>query len=155
MPFLLFYFPMLRFMLTCVMDIYYVYNVDLIRLKDVLGLHGPKSPPCTIIQLDQGNDYRSALKKIYYSTEPHIILSVEPHKIADILNQARDIHMLDEYKSYIIISLDAHTIDLTKGSYISMWEHHNRVAFVANSFLHNWKTLLINFFVVFPLYLSM
>lgn len=90
--------------------------IDLIRLKDVLGLHGPKDPPCTIIQLDQGNDFRSALKKIYYSTEPHIILGVEPHRIADILNQARGVHMLDDYKNYIIISLDAHTIDLTKGS---------------------------------------
>ncbi|XP_063703290.1 glutamate receptor ionotropic, kainate 2-like isoform X2 [Culicoides brevitarsis] len=87
---------------------------DLIRLKDVLGLHGPKDPPCTIVELDQGTDYRPALKKIYYSTEPHIIISVETHKIAEILNQARDVRMLDEYKSYIIISLDAHTIDLTK-----------------------------------------
>lgn len=91
--------------------------LDLIRLKDVLGLHGPKDPPCTIVQLEEGNDYRVTLKKIYFLNEPHIILSVETHKIVDILNQARDIRMLDEYKSYIIISLDAHTIDLARGSF--------------------------------------
>lgn len=100
-------------------------HTDLIRLKDVLGLHGPKDPPCTIIQLDQGNDYRQALKKIYYSTEPHIIISVETYKIAEILNQARDVRMLDEYKSYIIISLDAHTIDLIKGWYVLLWYRAN------------------------------
>uniref|UniRef100_A0A336KHH4 CSON010578 protein n=1 Tax=Culicoides sonorensis TaxID=179676 RepID=A0A336KHH4_CULSO len=72
-----------------------VYDNDdnLIRLKDVLGLHGPKDPPCTIVQLDHGNDYRPALKKIYFSTEPHIILSVDAHRIVDILHQAREVQL--------------------------------------------------------------
>lgn len=80
-----------------------------------MGLHGPNDPQIHIVQLDQGNDYRPTLKKIYYSTEPHIILSVENHRIVDLLRQAREVKMLDEYKSYIIASLDAHTIDFIGG----------------------------------------
>lgn len=89
--------------------------IDLIRLKDVLGLHSPKSAPITVKQLDEGEDYRPLLKKIYYTTETHIILSVDKHRIINILTQAREVKMLDEYKSYIFINLDAHTVDLVNG----------------------------------------
>lgn len=87
----------------------------MIKLKDVLGLHEPQDHPIQVVQLDQGDDYRPLLKKIYYTTEPHMVVNVENHRVLNLLQQAREVRMLDEYKSYIICSLDGHTIDLTAG----------------------------------------
>lgn len=61
------------------------------------------------------SDYRPQLKKVHYSTEPHIIVSVEYQRIFEVIYQAREVNMLDEYRSYIITSLDAHTIDFARG----------------------------------------
>lgn len=71
-----------------------------------------------MVQLDVGKgDYRPQLKKIHKSTEPHIILSVEPQRIIDVFNQTNMLQMLDdEYLRCFVISFDTHTIDLTRGA---------------------------------------
>lgn len=87
----------------------------------MLGLHGPNDPPIHIVQLVSELDHRPLLKKIYYTTEPHIIVCVEDYRILNLLKQAKEVKMLDEYKSYIIVSLNAHTIDFARGKFQSYY----------------------------------
>lgn len=61
--------------------------------------------------MDEGADYRPLLKDIQSSGESHIVLDVSADKILDILRQAKEVKMLEEYQSYIITSLDTHTLD--------------------------------------------
>lgn len=61
--------------------------------------------------MEDGPDYRPLLKEIQSSGESHIILDVDPDKIVALLRQASEVKMMEEYQSYIITSLDAHTID--------------------------------------------
>ena len=62
-------------------------------------------------QLDDGPDYRPLLKQIQTSGENHLILDVSLDKVLTILRQAAEVKMMEEYISYIIISLDTHTLD--------------------------------------------
>lgn len=61
--------------------------------------------------MEDGPDYRPLLKEIQSSGESHIILDVDKDKIIDLLRQASQVKMMEEYQSYIITSLDAHTLD--------------------------------------------
>lgn len=62
-------------------------------------------------QLEDGSDYRPLLKQIQSSGESHIILDVSPDKIITLLRQAAEVKMMEEYQSYIITTLDTHTLD--------------------------------------------
>ncbi|KAG5684283.1 hypothetical protein PVAND_013519 [Polypedilum vanderplanki] len=90
-----------------------IYEDDdsLMRLKDILQIHDPQSSPVTVRQLGDGPDYRPLLKSIQTSGESHIILDVGLDKIITLLRQASEVKMMEEYQSYIIISLDTHTLD--------------------------------------------
>lgn len=61
--------------------------------------------------LGDGPDYRPLLKQIQVSGESHIILDVDLDKVVTILRQAAEVKMMEEYQSYIITSLDTHTLD--------------------------------------------
>lgn len=61
--------------------------------------------------MEDGPDYRPLLKEIQSSGESHIILDVNLDKIIALLRQASEVKMMEEYQSYIITSLDAHTLD--------------------------------------------
>lgn len=77
------------------------------RLKDVIQT----DTPFTITQLPETPDYRSLLKDIKNAKEVHVILDCSPDKVLEILRQAKTLDMLNEYQSYVITSLDAHTVD--------------------------------------------
>lgn len=61
--------------------------------------------------MGDGPDYRPLLKQIQTSGESHIVLDVGLDKIITLLRQASEVKMMEEYQSYIIISLDTHTLD--------------------------------------------
>lgn len=69
-------------------------------------------------QLDDEPDYRPLLKQIQSSGESHIILDVGLEKIISLLRQASEVKMMEEYQSYIITSLDAHTLDFEELKYM-------------------------------------
>lgn len=69
-------------------------------------------------QLEDGPDYRPLLKQIQSSGESHIILDVGLDKIISLLRQASEVKMMEEYQSYIILSLDAHTLDFEELKYM-------------------------------------
>jgi glutamate receptor, ionotropic, invertebrate len=61
--------------------------------------------------LDDGDDYRPLLKEIQSSGESHVVLDISLDKIIPLLRHASEVKMMEEYQSYIITSLDAHTLD--------------------------------------------
>lgn len=91
--------------------IIYENDDSLIKLKDVLQIHGPEDIPITVRLLDEGPDYRPLLKEIQASGESHVVLDISADKIIDLLRQAGEVKMMEEYQSYIITCLDTHTVD--------------------------------------------
>lgn len=92
--------------------IIYENEENLIRLKDVLQIHGPDSPVISVRQLGDGPDYGPLLKEIHSTGESHIVLDISAEKIVPFLRNASKVKMLDEYNSYYITNLDMHTLDL-------------------------------------------
>ncbi|XP_039444808.1 glutamate receptor ionotropic, kainate 2 [Culex pipiens pallens] len=122
-----------------------IYDSDegLMRLKDVLQIHGPNDNPITVRQIDDDPDYRPLLKDIASSGESHIILEVHPDKILEILRQAKEVKMLEEYQSYIITSLDAHTLDFEELKYsrsnITTLRLMDTKSFDIKNAVHDWE----------------
>ncbi|KAI4498717.1 hypothetical protein M0802_006184 [Mischocyttarus mexicanus] len=52
------------------------------------------------------------LKQIKNSAESHIVLDCSTERIYDVLKQAQQIGMMSDYHSYLITSLDLHSVDL-------------------------------------------
>lgn len=70
----------------------------LMRLKDILLIHGPQDFPITVRQLGSEPDHRPLLKEIQSSGENNIILDCAPEKILDVLRQAKEVKMLEDYQ---------------------------------------------------------
>ncbi|XP_036138978.1 glutamate receptor ionotropic, kainate 2 isoform X3 [Monomorium pharaonis] len=92
--------------------IIYENNEGLVRLQELLKAHGPSEFPITVRQLSEGSEYRPLLKQIKNSAESHIVLDCSTERIYDVLKQAQQIGMMSDYHSYLITSLDLHTVDL-------------------------------------------
>lgn len=60
---------------------------------------------------------RPLLKQIKNSAEAHIVLDCSSDKIYEVLKQAQQIGMMSDYHSYLITSLDLHTINLDEFRY--------------------------------------
>lgn len=107
------------------------------KLQDVLQIHEPYDNPVTVRQIGPGEDYQPLLKEIEVSGENHIILDCSPDKIMNILKQAIGVKMMEEYQvskifnqkvffslyiyslqSYIITSLDSHTLDFAELKFV-------------------------------------
>ncbi|XP_012273725.1 glutamate receptor ionotropic, kainate 2 isoform X1 [Orussus abietinus] len=97
--------------------IIYENNEGLVRLQELLKAHGPSEFPITVRQLGEGTDYRPLLKQIKNSAESHIVLDCSTERIYEVLKQAQQIGMMSDYHSYLITSLDLHTIDLEEFKY--------------------------------------
>ena len=60
---------------------------------------------------------RPLLKQIKNSAESHIVLDCSTDRIYDVLKQAQQIGMMSDYHSYLITSLDLHSVDLDEFKY--------------------------------------
>ncbi|XP_054269962.1 glutamate receptor ionotropic, kainate 2 isoform X2 [Macrosteles quadrilineatus] len=97
--------------------IIYENNEGLVRLQELLKAHGPSEFPIAVRQLGEGTDYRPLLKQIKNSAESHIVLDCSTEKIYNVLKQAQQIGMMSDYHSYLITSLDLHSVDLEEFKY--------------------------------------
>ncbi|XP_044738243.1 glutamate receptor ionotropic, kainate 2 isoform X2 [Chrysoperla carnea] len=97
--------------------IIYENNEGLVRLQELLKAHGPSEFPITVRQLGEGTDYRPLLKQIKNSAESHIVLDCSTERIYDVLKQAQQIGMMSDYHSYLITTLDLHSVDLEEFKY--------------------------------------
>lgn len=88
---------------------------SLIRLQEVMKFPQTyEGVQITFKQLDSlSDDYRPMLKEIRKSGESKIVLDCTFEKIAEVLRQANEIEMINDYHSYIITSLDLERIDLS------------------------------------------
>ncbi|KZC04141.1 Glutamate receptor 1 [Dufourea novaeangliae] len=59
-----------------------------------------------------GTEDGPLLKQIKNSAESHIVLDCSTERIYDVLKQAQQIGMMSDYHSYLITSLDLHSVDL-------------------------------------------
>ncbi|KRT86243.1 hypothetical protein AMK59_2701 [Oryctes borbonicus] len=85
----------------------------LIRAQEVLKLERRDANdfPITIRKLLPEEDQSTLLKDIKAGMETHIILVCRSNLFVDILKQAQTINMLEDFRSYILMSLDAHALD--------------------------------------------
>ncbi|XP_065092491.1 glutamate receptor ionotropic, kainate 2 isoform X2 [Ochlerotatus camptorhynchus] len=97
--------------------IIYETNEGLVRMQELLKAHGLSEYPITVRQLSDSGDYRPLLKQIKNSAESHIVLDCTTDKIYEVLKQAQQIGMMSDYHSYLITSLDLHTINLDEFKY--------------------------------------
>lgn len=90
------------------------------RVAELLQIYDPKGYTITVRRLEFGleiKDYRSILRRIKLSSDTCIIIECSIDILDEVLKQAQQIGILIEKYSYIIASLDAHTIDLTPYQY--------------------------------------
>ncbi|XP_049532370.1 glutamate receptor ionotropic, kainate 2 isoform X1 [Anopheles darlingi] len=97
--------------------IIYETNEGLVRMQELLKAHGLSDYPITVRQLSDSGDYRPLLKQIKNSAESHIVLDCSIERIYEVLKQAQQIGMMSDYHSYLITSLDLHTINLDEFKY--------------------------------------
>ncbi|XP_014362024.2 glutamate receptor ionotropic, kainate 2 isoform X2 [Papilio machaon] len=97
--------------------IVYENSDGLVRLQELLKAHGPTELPVAVRQLPESHDYRPLLKQIKNSAESHIVLDCATERIRDVLQQAQQIGMMSDYHSYLITSLDLHSVDLEEFKY--------------------------------------
>ncbi|KAL4716150.1 hypothetical protein ACJJTC_013927 [Scirpophaga incertulas] len=97
--------------------IVYENSDGLVRLQELLKAHGPSELPVSVRQLPKSHDYRPLLKNIKNSAESHIVLDCATERIREVLQQAQQIGMMSDYHSYLITSLDLHSVDLEEFKY--------------------------------------
>ncbi|KOB77595.1 Ionotropic glutamate receptor, partial [Operophtera brumata] len=97
--------------------IVYENSDGLVRLQELLKAHGPSELPVSVRQLPDSHDYRPLLKQIKNSAESHIVLDCATERIRNVLQQAQQIGMMSDYHSYLITSLDLHSVDLEEFKY--------------------------------------
>ena len=87
---------------------------SLVKLQELLKL--PKTfddVRITMRQLDlTTDDYRPMLKELKKSGETRIVLDCDFEKVGDILRQANEIGLVNDYYAYIITNLDVERLEL-------------------------------------------
>lgn len=83
----------------------------LIRLQGVLKIPESTDNPVTVRQIAQNADNRPMFKLLKMSGITKIILDCDTDEIINILQQAKEVGLLTYPTSYLLTSLDAHTVD--------------------------------------------
>lgn len=83
----------------------------LLRLRESLKQRKPNDLTLTFRKLGPGPDYRSVLKQIKNSEDFRFILDCKADHILEVLRQAREVKLLEDYHSYILTDLDAHSLN--------------------------------------------
>ncbi|KAF5287636.1 hypothetical protein FQA39_LY15839 [Lamprigera yunnana] len=122
--------------------IVYQHDEALIRLQGILKIPETTDNPVTVRQLEDDRDYRPMFKLLKFSGVTKIILDCETDDIIEVLQQAQEVGLLNYPTSYLLISLDAHTLDyaaLNTNANITMvrlFDPHNENLVVH---LKNWE----------------
>ncbi|XP_037082452.1 glutamate receptor ionotropic, kainate 2-like, partial [Pollicipes pollicipes] len=91
----------------------------LVRLQELLKAPSSSHFKITIRQLPpDSSDYRPLLKRIKKSGSTKIVLDCRLSLLRPLLEQAQEIGMMNQYFSYLLTSLDVHTVDLDDFRYL-------------------------------------
>jgi hypothetical protein len=95
--------------------IVYENDENLIRLKDILQIHQPKSENPTklmrldsMAEMDAEKKFGSLLKNV---PSKNVILDINANHTIEFLRQAKDVNRLLDYDSYLMTNLDTSTLD--------------------------------------------
>nr|QBB73023.1 ionotropic receptor [Protaetia brevitarsis] len=86
---------------------------SLAKLRDVLKINVPRELPMIFKQIHPDEDYRVVFKQIKNYTENTIIIDCELDRVIPILQQAKEVGMLEYHNKYFLANLDAHTLDFS------------------------------------------
>lgn len=118
-------------------------DFSLMRLHDILQIHDTNSNPISIRKLPDDGFYMPLLKEIASYSETRIILDCSQDKVLNVLKQAIPVKLLEEYQSYIITTIDAHTIDFSELQYmranITTFRMINPTSVDAETAVHDWR----------------
>lgn len=92
--------------------ILYEENEGVMRMQDILNEAPEENWKISVHQFTPGKPYREAFWKIRASGEKNIVLDVKTENIAKVLKHAQQVGMMTEHHSYLITSMDVHTVDL-------------------------------------------
>ncbi|KAF2904858.1 hypothetical protein ILUMI_01329 [Ignelater luminosus] len=94
--------------------IVYQHDEALIRLQQIFKIPDVSDNPVVVRQLEPGLDHRPLFKGLKDSGVQKIILDCDTDDILKILQQAKDVDFLSVSISYLLTSLDAHTLDYSE-----------------------------------------
>ncbi|CAH4033775.1 unnamed protein product [Pieris brassicae] len=91
----------------------FLYDDDegLIRLQEVLK-YAPSTDKWLVRRLKRGEDNKQLLKSLKARGQTRVILDCPSDRVLQYLRQAHDVKFFEDYMSYVLMSLDAHTLDL-------------------------------------------
>lgn len=92
--------------------ILYEENEGVMRLQDVFREAQLNDWKVSLYQFTPKKPYRDAFWKVKHSGEKNVLLDVKLENIHRVLKQGQQVGMMTEFHSYLITSLDLHTIDL-------------------------------------------
>ncbi|XP_037578968.1 glutamate receptor ionotropic, kainate 2-like isoform X2 [Dermacentor silvarum] len=88
----------------------------LVRLRGLLNLQSPvggQPVPVSLRMLTDKEDPRPLLREIAKSADSNVVLDLAAERLAEVLKAAQKIGIITEYHSYVVTTLDMHTLDLT------------------------------------------
>ncbi|XP_048485518.1 glutamate receptor ionotropic, kainate 2-like [Plutella xylostella] len=114
----------------------------LIRLQEILK-HADQEHRWYVRKLTPGEDNRPLLKSLKAMGETRVILDCPADRVKEYLRQANEVKFFEDYMSYVLMSLDAHSIDLGDLRYglsnvtcLRIFDHDDART---RSFLADWK----------------
>lgn len=122
-----------------------IYEDDygLMKLHDILQYHDSTNGPITVRRIDEKEDQLPLLKQIALYGETRLILDCSLERVLSILEQAKKVRLLEDYQSYIITTIDAHTLDFASvdgnSANITTFRIIDPGSVDAETVVHDWK----------------
>lgn len=122
-----------------------IYEDDygLMKLHDILQYHDMTNGPITMRRIDDSEDQMPLLKQIAQYGETRLILDCSLERVIPILEQAKNVKLLEDYQSYIVTTIDAHTLDFAsiKGNLANITTIRliDPSSVDAETVVHDWK----------------
>ncbi|CAH2047171.1 unnamed protein product, partial [Iphiclides podalirius] len=114
----------------------------LIRLQEILK-HADPEHKWLVRRLTPGEDNRPLLKAIKSTGATRLIIDCPADRVLEYLRQASEVKFFEDYVSYVLMSLDAHTLDLEELRFglsnvtcLRIFDHSNSIT---QSYLADWK----------------
>ncbi|KAK9498543.1 hypothetical protein O3M35_003152 [Rhynocoris fuscipes] len=82
------------------------------KVNNILKLSDDKCCLVSLKQLPADENYRSVLKEVKHSGEKNLVIECSLERLYDVLIQAQQVGLVGAEYSYIVTSLDFHSIDL-------------------------------------------
>ncbi|XP_031766702.2 glutamate receptor ionotropic, kainate 2-like isoform X1 [Galleria mellonella] len=118
-------------------------DYGLVRLQEIIK-HANPEHKWVIKRLKPGEDNRPLLKSLKATGETRIILDCSANRVLEYLRQAHEVNFFADYMSYVLMSLNAHTLDLEELRYglsnVTCFRIFDHSDSRTRSYLADWKS---------------